>query len=116
MQAFADHSSIALEVREREHALGAATDRFAAAFQAVPSAMLITSLPDSRIVEANAEFLRLTGFSRSEVVGKTTSELGILPPADRERVLEQLKRTGFANDVLMRAAGGETRIRAVSAD
>ena len=118
MRAFADHAAIALATEERKHALGAATDRFEAAFHAVPSAMLISSLPSGRIVEANQEFLKLTGFTRAEVTGKTTVELGMLRSEERQRILEELKRDGISRDVevVSMAAGGGTRIIDISGE
>ena len=116
MRAFADHAAIALETDEREHALSAATDRFAAAFHVVPSPMLINSVPEGRIVEANDAFLRLTGLRRAEVTGKTTAELGILSAEDRARVNERLVREGIARDVEVTAhyPGGGRRILEIS--
>jgi diguanylate cyclase (GGDEF)-like protein/PAS domain S-box-containing protein len=80
MEGLADHVWIALEREERQHALGAATDRFAAAFQAAPSGLVISTVGEDKIVEANEAFLTLIGRSRAEVVGRTTLGLGLIEP------------------------------------
>jgi len=66
------HAWIALRAEEGRHALGVATGRFAAAFGAAPPGLIINSLPDDKVVDANDAFLALTGRGRAEVLGQTT--------------------------------------------
>lgn len=67
MSAESEHDRIDGEIEK----VGKSSDPFASAVRATRMPMLITdpSLPDNPIVFANDAFLRLTGYSREEVVG-----------------------------------------------
>jgi PAS domain S-box-containing protein len=57
--------------------LRASQAKFSTAFDRSPLALTITSLEDGRLVEVNEEFVRLTGFTRAEAIGRTPDELGL---------------------------------------
>jgi diguanylate cyclase (GGDEF)-like protein len=78
MSGLADHVWIALESGERRQALNAAADRFAAAFQGAPSGLMISAAANGTVVDANDAFLGLIDRPRSEIVGRTTAELGLI--------------------------------------
>jgi PAS domain S-box-containing protein len=66
--------------------------RFESAFQLSPDIMVIIDLETRLIVDANPSFLSWIGFSRDEVIGKSTAELGLWVDAgDRVRMIESLK-------------------------
>lgn len=68
---------------------------FQALFQSSPNAALVTRVCDGTILHANDEFCRITGFSREEVIGKTTLELGLYyNPEDRSRFLIKMSENG----------------------
>jgi PAS domain S-box-containing protein len=74
----------ARDVTERIHnqrVLRASEGRFATAFYASPVAMAITTLAEGRYVDLNEAFERQMGYSRSEVIGKTSLELNVWPTA-----------------------------------
>ncbi len=50
-------------------------DKFAKAFNSSQSAILITRLSDGKIIETNNGFHNMTGYRKSEVKGKTTSDI-----------------------------------------
>ena len=50
---------------------------FSAAFDQHPDAVALTRVRDGLLLEVNPAWLALTGFSREEVIGKTTLELGL---------------------------------------
>ena len=91
------HAIIAgLDVTERlrmEEALRASEERFAKAFQASPAAITVSTLDEGRYVDVNDAFLRLTGYTREAVIGKTPEELGIsVTGDDRTKLFAQLQR------------------------
>jgi PAS domain S-box-containing protein len=47
------------------------------AFTASPAAMSITRLSDEHIIEVNQSFLDMFGYTRNEVVGRSSAELGL---------------------------------------
>ena len=50
-------------------ALRLSEEKFAKAFRISPDAILISSFVDGRIFDANDSFLRITGYTRDEVIG-----------------------------------------------
>jgi PAS domain S-box-containing protein len=91
-------SSTALPIAE---ALRVSEEKFAKAFNISPDAILISSLADGRILEVNDSFLRLTGYTRAEVVGHLTEELHIWHNLDdRAMLLSSLQaHNGMVRDM-----------------
>ena len=58
--------------RQAEEALKESDDRFSTIFRSAPGAMALFSMPDGKAVEVNDRFTLITGFSREEMLGKTT--------------------------------------------
>jgi diguanylate cyclase (GGDEF)-like protein len=90
--ALAGYAWIALRSEEGTHALGAATDRFAAAFSAAPSSLIISRASDAKIVDVNDAFLAVVGRPRDEVVGGTVADLGLVDPRSGGLITEQFRR------------------------
>jgi diguanylate cyclase (GGDEF)-like protein/PAS domain S-box-containing protein len=67
--------------------------RYRAAFQMNLDSIDICHLEDGKFVDVNEAFLKILGFKRDEVIGRTALELGIWAnPADREKLLEGMRR------------------------
>lgn len=85
---------------EGERALRESEARFSTAFQTSPVFMTISRLRDTRWVEVNDAFVRLTGWERAALIGRSPAEVGLWTDLkDREKLLEQLKRDGELRDV-----------------
>jgi diguanylate cyclase (GGDEF)-like protein/PAS domain S-box-containing protein len=68
-------------------------------FEHSPEAIALTRLRDRALVDVNAEWLRMTGYSRAEVLGRTAQELGHWQnPEDRVRVMAPLATGGRVVD------------------
>ena len=77
--------------RQAERALRESETRLAIMFQASPAAITVTTLREGRYVDVNAEFERLMGYSREELIGHTVAEVGTwAQPADRQWVVNEL--------------------------
>lgn len=63
-------------------ALRASEEKFATAFALSPLALSLTSIPEGRYLEVNEALLRMAGYSREEVIGRTPGELGIWADPD----------------------------------
>ena len=74
-------------------------ERFEQIFRKNPLQMALTDLPDRRYVDVNDAFERATGYSRAEVTGKTSVELGLLGEAARAAVGERLRSEGRVRDL-----------------
>jgi PAS domain S-box-containing protein len=101
------------ERKRVEQALRQSLERFTKAFHAGPAAMCITRSVDGLCLDANDQFLKLYGYQREEVIGRTTLELNLwADPDDRERIGQRLQDSqGSVRDlqVMMRTKSGEIR-------
>lgn len=78
-----------------EAALKASEEKFAKAFHSSPDAITITECQSGRYLEINDGFCRLTGYSATEVVGRTVFEIGIWADASqRSSLLAELREHG----------------------
>jgi PAS domain S-box-containing protein len=67
------------ERMQAEAALRQSEERFARAFRSAPVSMSITRVADGRYLDVNELFLETFGYSREEVIGHTSIELGMYP-------------------------------------
>ena len=64
-------------------------------FRTIPDGILITRIPDGKIVDANPGFAAITGFSNEETVGKRTVELGLWANlGERQKFLDVIMDKG----------------------
>jgi len=83
-----------------ETALRETSERFRLAFQTSPDAINISRLKDGMYVDVNQGFTEITGYSRDEVIGKTSLEINLWTnPSDRRRLVKGLKEYGRVNNM-----------------
>lgn len=83
---------VELHLRESE-------SKFATAFQSSPVAASIASLAEGRFIEANEKYLRDFGWSRGELLGRTTLDIRLWPDSGvRTQWAEALKARGSVVD------------------
>jgi PAS domain S-box-containing protein len=76
--------------RRATRRLAESEERFAKAFKANPQPMSVTTLAEGRYLDVNESFLRMSAYSRDEVIGHTSNELrNFQDPADRDIQLVQ---------------------------
>jgi PAS domain S-box-containing protein len=86
------------ERRAAERALRASEQRLAKTFGLSPDAIAITKASDGRLVEVNDTFVRLSGYSREEAIGRDTVSLGIWERQDdRSAWIDRLSVEGSAS-------------------
>ncbi|HEX3032016.1 MAG TPA: ATP-binding protein [Bacillota bacterium] len=101
----------------REKALVGSEDLFSKAFKLSPTPMCITKRSDGRIIDVNESFHRMMGFTREEMVGRTSIDLKIWPgKGEREQVLSELKQQGLIRnkEILLVTKSGEERVALAS--
>lgn len=94
-------------------------EKFSKAFHLSPYAVLLTRLSDGKIYEVNEGFLKLTQYSRAEVIGKTSGELNLWHnTTDREKIVSILKEHGKLNEseYIFQNKSGELLFGLVSAE
>lgn len=75
-------------------------EAFVKAFQISPGIGSISRLEDGRFKEVNDEFLSISGYDRSEVIGRTANDLNLWIDQDDRKVLaEQMKSLGTIKDL-----------------
>jgi PAS domain S-box-containing protein len=100
------------ERRRAERVLRETEDRFSRAFGASPAALSISALADGRYLYANEAFLRLVGYPREEVVGRTSVDIAFWADSDdRSQAIQLLKEHGSLRelDTVVRTKAGERR-------
>jgi diguanylate cyclase (GGDEF)-like protein/PAS domain S-box-containing protein len=83
------------ERKRAEQALRESEERFARVFRSSPVGISITTLADGRLIDINESCERILGYTRAEIAGRTTTELGIWQHSDdRSRVVQVLREQG----------------------
>jgi PAS domain S-box-containing protein len=94
------------ERHETEDALRASERRFEAVFQLNPQPMTITRISDGTFLHTNDAFVRLSGFSREEIVGSNPIALGIWSKEQRAAIVQTLREARGAIAVECRRKDG----------
>lgn len=104
-------SSMDITDRKRaERLLKASEERFARIFASSPQTITLTRIEDGRYLDVNPAGLSKLGYTREEMVGRTSAELGIwVDPDARRRLLAQFEAGENVASVesLVRKKGGE---------
>jgi hypothetical protein len=98
-----------VEQKRTEEAMAQSENRFTAIFQKSPVAIVISRLSDGQYVDVNDEAVRLYGYSREELIGHTSAELGLFSADARAQLVAKLCKQGsVVTDVPIRRKSGET--------
>ena len=78
----------------------AALQKFDRLFEINPALMAVSRVSDRVFTDVNTAFLQTLGFSRDEVIGNTSDDLGIFPaPGTHQQIAEMLEQTGRVRNV-----------------
>jgi PAS domain S-box-containing protein len=99
--------------KEAERALQRGEFRYRTLFDLAPDPIAVGDLDDGRLLDVNQAFELWSGYSRSELIGKTSIELGFwVNPEDRSATLQQVDLLGGIHEltkVKLRKRNGEIR-------
>jgi PAS domain S-box-containing protein len=87
------------ERKQTEQELRQSQQLFSGVFQASPTPVALTHLADGKITDVNASFCELFGYSRDEIIGHTSLELGIADPESRRQAVEMLEKNGHIQNL-----------------
>jgi len=105
------------ELQKNEQVLRESEQKFSTVFQGSPIALTLVSAADGTFADVNEAFVRNTGYSRDDVIGKTAEQLGLFPnPGEREALIAALRsrREIQGMDLSCRIRSGEIRACLVS--
>jgi PAS domain S-box-containing protein len=88
--------------KRAETALAESQALFSKIFQACPVALGMWTSPDARILDVNPAWLDLFGYTREEVVGRTTAELDLVDDETRTASIDRLRDDGEIRDLEVR--------------
>ncbi|BCS52244.1 PAS domain S-box protein [Geobacter sp. SVR] len=101
--------SLVRDITERKRAeetLRKSEQKFAKVFNSVPALVSISTLKEGGFVEVNETMLKMLGYRREEMIGRTAMELGIWNDlADRARIQQALEEKGSAKNFEVRFRG-----------
>jgi PAS domain S-box-containing protein len=83
-----------------EAALRESEERFAKAFHLSPAPMAISEIETGCFLDTNAQVQRMLGYTREEMIGRTSTELGVwVDPGTRERMIAHLHAEGVFREM-----------------
>jgi|GEM_PF-360151 len=86
-------------------------EKFSRAFHSNSVSMALSTIEGGRFLDVNETFLTTMGFSREEVIGKTSIELGVfVDPENRVETHLLIKETGRVHDVEIQVLTKDGRI------
>lgn len=88
------------EFKNAEAKLAESEERFRNAFLTSPDSININRLEDGLYIDINNGFTAIMGYTREDVIGKTSAEINIwVKPEDREHLVMGLKKHGYVNNL-----------------
>ncbi|MGB9936590.1 MAG: PAS domain S-box protein [Methanobacterium sp.] len=90
-------------------ALKESEEKFSKAFHSNSAGMLITT--DSKIVEVNEAYAKLTGYKREELIGNSVTDLNLFSVEEREGLVKRLIKEGSVHneEIKLNTRTGEKR-------
>jgi len=93
-------SSLVNHAKRASESLRRSEQKFSRAFMASPEAIAITDVETGRFIDVSDGFQELLGWSRAELLGRTSIEADMwLNPSERERLASEILRHGSARDL-----------------
>ena len=110
LQFVSDQVAAAVERKQAQYSLLQSEERFRNVFDQSPIIICLLSYPEGQFQEMNAAGIEAFGFSREEVIGKSSTQLEVwIDLAERQRYLDLLLREGSVRnfEARMRRRNGE---------
>lgn len=86
------------ERKRVEKSLQQSEDRLFKIFHSSPSAIIVSRLSDGKFLDMNEAASNIYGYTREELIGRTSLEMEIIDPEERKKLVETLKADGSLHD------------------
>ncbi|MBW2574452.1 MAG: response regulator [Deltaproteobacteria bacterium] len=90
-----------IEREQAEEALRESEKKFRSLFDLSPQAIALTEIETGKLADVNNMFCDLTKYSKEEIIGKTTTQVGFYSDDDRDRFTKELQTSGEVNGLEM---------------
>jgi len=87
------------EAKKTENKLRLSQELFSKAFQNNPLMVGISTIEDGKYIEVNESVTKILGYSRNELIGHSSMELGIMSKQDRDKLSKILESEGEIRNV-----------------
>jgi len=105
-------AALALQRSRMLERLRETSDRLSLIHESSPVGIVLSEIATSRLLEVNEAWVKTVGWSRDEMLGRTSLELGIwADPNERESLARQLMETGSVTNQLVRIRRKDGTIR-----
>ena len=84
-----------------EEAVRESESKFRKLFDSSPQAIALTDIESGKLIDVNNKFCELTKYSKEEILGLNTTEIGFYSKADRSKFLKELQSSGEVNGLEM---------------
>lgn len=114
----ADNIATAIERKRAEEALRQSEEKFRTVFQTSTDGIVISDVDTGTFLEVNEGYLALSGYTREELIGRSSLELGLwVDPNERAELVRRLREKGLVGgmEVRVRRKDGKIRHTLVSA-
>jgi two-component system, cell cycle sensor histidine kinase and response regulator CckA len=96
--------------KRAEDALLASEKKFSAAFDHSPLLKTISEIETGKLIEVNDKFLEVSGYSRDEVIGKSSVEIGWISALERERIIGAIREKGNVENLELACRTKDNRL------
>jgi PAS domain S-box-containing protein len=83
-----------VERKQAEEALRESESRFHNLFDLSPQAIALTAVETGRFIDVNDKLCELTKYSKDELIGRTSTEMGLYSKENRDRFIKEFQASG----------------------
>ena len=96
------HYSIDItENRQAEEALRESEEKFRTLFDTSPHAIALTEMKTGKLIDVNDNLCKVLKYTKDELIGRTTTQLGFYSEDDRNRFVNELTNSGKVHNLEM---------------